>query len=514
MRVFLLFVIVLNVNLCFAQNKHKVFEYSEISPKTDKSKIYHLEIHGFYYKINELPTDIAEFKNLKSLTIKFQDSLTDITPLSNLTNLEKLTVSHCNGIESLKGIYNLKHLKNLNISFCELLTLPKKIKKITQLEHIRIGNLENEKHIKRIIPLKKLKSLDVYLNYKIPKAILKLKSLRKVRLSADSISDYESFKYLAQIDTLIFEQTKLDSIPKSFKYLKNLKYLDLHYSNNLTDLSNLKYTKQLEYLNLSSCDISEIPETFKEFKELKHLNISDNRKLSDYRSTEVLEHLTKLETLDISYSNISDIRPEILALKNLKSLKIGSVLQNFEGLEQLTNLTHLDLQENRGTGYMLPYEVSQLKKLKYLNLFDNDNLESLAGIENLSDLEELNLSFCPFESVPKYLIKLKKLKKLNLSFNKKIKRFDYLGKIEHLEELNIGFCNLKELPKEVYALKNLEILHFDYYKDGIDNKVFDDLKNIKEVYLNYSEDEAYVEIENLKKKYPNIKIHTFHRRAN
>ena len=255
----------------------------------------------------------------------------------------------------------------------------------------------------------------------------------------------------------------------------------------------------------------EIPIVFKELKRLKHLDISCNLKLGHQDAIINLKDLDALESLNVMHTNTSYIKPEILALKNLQTLKIGGNLQDFSDLKQLTNLTHLDLQENSYTGHYIPNELLQLSKLKSLNLFNNKNLKDFDGIEKLADLEALNLSFCTFESVPKQFAELRKLKELELSFNQNLENYNYLKELTALEELSIEFCGLKKIPKEVYTLKNLKTLHFDFYTDAIDYDALDALEHLQEIHINYLDDKDQSAIEILKKRYPNIKINSYNR---
>lgn len=513
MRCFLFYFLLLNVVLGFAQNKNKVYEYSEITKQLDKSKIYHLEFHGFFHNIKELPKDLHEFKNLKSLSVYYQNDLTDLQPISKLLKLEKLSLTSCANLIDLKGVFTLKNLRSLDISDCGSLILPRKIKKLKQLERLTLSGIKNPKNIRVLKQLKKLKSLNlgIYDLNTIPKAISNIESLQKINVTGSNITNYESFKYLSQIDTLLYNRSNFDTIPETFRYLSNLKYLDLYNSKNLTSLSNLKYTKQLEFLNLSSCNLVEIPIAFKELKRLKHLDISSNLKLGHQDALIHIKGLDALESLNVMHTNTSYIKPEILALKNIKILKIGGNLQDFSDLKQLTNLTHLELQENSYTGHYIPNEILQLSKLKSLNFFNSKNLKDFDGIEKLADLEALNLSFCAFESVPKQFGKLKKLKKLELSFNQNLENYNYLKELTALEELRIQFCGLKKIPKEVYTLKKLKTLHFDFYTDAIDYDAFDTFQYLQEIHINYLDDKDQSAIEILKKRYPNIKINSYNR---
>ena len=102
-------------------------------------------------------------------------------------------------------------------------------------------------------------------------------------------------------------------------------------------------------------------------------------------------------------------------LTKVTRLNLGrKQLTSAKGLEKLTQLTHLQLNDNQLTE--LPKGLEKLTQLKYLNLSDN-KLTDVKGLENLTQLKTLYLNFNKLTDVPKGLEKLTKLTKLDLADN-------------------------------------------------------------------------------------------------
>ncbi|MEL6179726.1 MAG: leucine-rich repeat domain-containing protein [Myxococcota bacterium] len=76
----------------------------------------------------------------------------------------------------------------------------------------------------------------------------------------------------------------------------------------------------------------------------------------------------------------------------------------------------------------------------------------------LTELTELNLSWCHFDSLPPGLSALAKLRKLDLSGNMLTALPDELWTLTELRELRIGVNQLAAFPKKVTALPNLKLL--------------------------------------------------------
>ena len=110
------------------------------------------------------------------------------------------------------------------------------------------------------------------------------------------------------------------------------------------------------------------------------------------------------------------------------------------GLGMLKELEELDLSHCGLEA--LPKEIGGLVMLKKMNLYDNERLELLpAGLWSLKKLEELDLFCCGLEALPEEIGKLAMLKKLNLKQNNKLQSLPAgLSQLQLLTTLNISRC--------------------------------------------------------------------------
>ena len=112
----------------------------------DKEKIFNLEeLHITSHNLTELPKEIGNLTNLKSLIIRCNNLLNELPKeIFNLINLEELHISSAILTELLKEIGILTNLKILDIKCYNLKELPKEIFNLINLEKLRIisNNLE------------------------------------------------------------------------------------------------------------------------------------------------------------------------------------------------------------------------------------------------------------------------------------------------------------------------------------------------------------------------------------
>lgn len=87
-------------------------------------------------------------------------------------------------------------------------------------------------------------------------------------------------------------------------------------------------------------------------------------------------------------------------------------------------------------------------------------------IFELTELTELNLSYCLLNTLPSDIAKLTRLKRLNLRGNMLTALPDALATLPHLEDLDIGNNELPEVPPILYKLPALKRLNIFYNRRG------------------------------------------------
>ena len=190
-------------------------------------------------------------KNLTSLNLS-GNKITDISPLSKLTSLEKLWLSK-NNIEDITPLAKLTKLKELYIEENKVQDISE-LTKLTNLENLWL-NKNNIKDISQLTKLTKLKELHMEeLQLKDISNISKLTNLEKLVLNKNNIEDITPLLSLAKLTHLSLFDNKIEDISK-LNRLTNLIYLNLN-KNKITDFSSLDFDKY-ETIFINGQQISE-----------------------------------------------------------------------------------------------------------------------------------------------------------------------------------------------------------------------------------------------------------------
>ncbi|XP_010434398.1 PREDICTED: inactive disease resistance protein RPS4-like [Camelina sativa] len=131
-------------------------------------------------------------------------------------------------------------------------------------------------------------------------------------------------------------------------------------------------------------------------------------------------------------------------------------LQSLSGLSMAKNLERLDL-EGCTSLVLLGSSIKQMNKLIYLNLRDCTSLESLPKGINLKSLKTLILSGC--SNLQEFQIISDNIGSLYLEGSAIEKVVEHIESLRNLILLNLKNCRrLKFLPKDLYKLKSLQEL--------------------------------------------------------
>ncbi|MCL2108747.1 MAG: leucine-rich repeat domain-containing protein, partial [Oscillospiraceae bacterium] len=231
------------------------------------------------------------------------NQISDVTPISNLTNLRNLTL----GENQITDISPLSELTNLT-----LLGLNKNpISDISPL-----GHLTN---------LTKLGLDDVQLDNLSP--LVNLTNLEYLNLSDTQIIDLSPLSELTNLNILNLRDNQISDIT-ALEGLSNLESLVL-WGNQISDISPLANLTNLIGLSLNGNKISDIS-PLANLTNLEHLGLSDNQ-ISDITP---ISNLTNLTNLYLQINQISDVS----TLSGLSSLEWLGLWSNPISNEQIDEL--------------------------------------------------------------------------------------------------------------------------------------------------------------------------------
>ncbi|MCM1060271.1 MAG: leucine-rich repeat domain-containing protein [Eubacterium sp.] len=241
---------------------------------------------------NENFNDISQLKrltlnNLTELIIEGRDcKINDINAISNFTNLTKFHILINNQISDISILSDLTNLEELTI-------IGGKISDISALE-----NLNN------------LKCLDLNRNQiRDISVISKLMKLEELDLSNNKINDISALKSLTNLKVLDLSNNQISDI-NNLNDLTILKFLNLR-GNQIYDINALKELTECEVLHLGANQIDNI-DALKNLTKLNALSINSNK----ITEIAVLNDMTSLTVLNlqknpISQKDVNDLKKEL-----------------------------------------------------------------------------------------------------------------------------------------------------------------------------------------------------------
>jgi Leucine-rich repeat (LRR) protein len=244
----------------------------------------------------------------------------------------------------------------------------------------------------------------------------------------------------------------------------------------------LEKLKGVEIINANSTSIDYIPENLKTLSSLKSLNLTWTK--LDYFPRVVFE-MPQLVSLDFAF------RDSIVT--------VDTLTHNFLKLPNLELLSLISCGLRR-----IPEPITELKRLKYLNLSQNSLRTLSINIGRLDSLIDLDLSQNKIEGLPNELRNLKFLEKLNLYDNSFTSFPISTCNLINLRELDLRYNDIRTLNQEILNLKNIENLDLSNNPNlNISKELAElinkNLSNLKTFYLvdtNHTEREK-VELTNI-----------------
>ena len=344
--------------------------------------------------------------------------ISDIKGLEFASNLRELHLS-INPITDLRPLSNLTNLGNLHLWALSPNTLTLNLRPLATLINLEVLSLGNSK-ISDIRPLESLKKLQL------------------LHLMHNHISDIRPLAGLTQLWTLSLEGNPITD----FTPLAGLNLRELNISNNptkISDISLLAELKQLRSLDLSNNDISDI-RPLSGLTQLQTLwtkgnPITDFTPLAGLNLTDLKYDVVEQPTpqIDLAEAWMPDstlrtaVRGEIgllpgvpLTRKKLQDASYinvaGKGISSITGLEFATNLRELDIRNNPITDLRPLANLTTLERLYLSDLFPNTPTLDLRPLASLINLEVLSLENTKVSDISP-LSGLKKLRDLNLLHN-------------------------------------------------------------------------------------------------
>ncbi|GJZ23761.1 Toll/interleukin-1 receptor domain-containing protein [Tanacetum coccineum] len=303
-----------------------------------------------------------------------------------------------------------------------------------QIEAIEFGHdIHRPKFIMLISKMKKLRWLRLTSwnseeNGEAPNCLSN--ELRYIEWDHYPASPFPDSFHATNLVFLILNESKQKLLWKGYKHLPQLKVLQLKFVKRLVSTPDFNGLPHLQTLELSDCyELEEIHPSLGNHRSLKYVHVSYCHKL---RMFPTIVRMEQLESLHIRFCHKSLVFPEIqanmecLVKLDVSNIQIDALLSSIG--ERCTNLKSLSLiycfilkclKEFGGSKgpEKTPFPLPLTRSLRKLDLrwcgFEDGEIQSHIG--ELSNLQDLNLSYCNFSKLHFSLSQLTRLKLLNLN---------------------------------------------------------------------------------------------------
>lgn len=334
----------------------------------------------------------AMCESITSLECIAEDNLISYSTVSTLTdlellpNLETLIINNLGFSLDTKGINKASKLKSVTLINCDLRDI-ERIGDISTLEYLKLYS-DTSDFVNDLSPLSNLTSL---------------KTLILDSVSEGDDTDLSFLSNLTSLEELCFF-SGYEYTPLPFESLPNLKKLTMLGDPNVifSQLNNSGLISSLEYLDIQNTDGIE-DDTIRNYvskcqnAQFLHLDL-DSSITSPVTSLSGLGELQNLESLDLNNNNAFEIPcseyAELSKLSNLKELIIHSSIDSYEFLNGMNSLEYLtiSLKDEMSIG-----SFSELPNLKQLTINSGSGFYTGSGIDisdigKFSSLEKLYYS--------------------------------------------------------------------------------------------------------------------------
>ncbi len=369
---------------------------SELNPLSELSELVELNIS------NTLIEDLSPIRNLKKLEILdcSGSKVIDIGSIRYISSLKELNLSN-NGIDNINAIRSLKRIHKLDLSGSSVVQLDP-ISELTNLSHLKISNTE----ITTLNPLSGLRHLsDLNISNSKIKSLISIDSLYSIQnLNIDStlITNLEPITNLLQLSILQANNTEISNLsPLNNHSSLKVIYCDnsrvgMNEANKFMDINPgclVIYNSQelVNWWHGLSKEWQTIFKTTYNFaepitKEKLHVLINQTTlsiaNNNEILSLEPLSMLHRLEILEMQNTNVTDLSP-LSGLNNLEIINLKNTeVSSLESFNTLHNLKQINIEETEIN------DISPLVNSKKLDNIYCDN--SNVTIDNIVKFKESN----------------------------------------------------------------------------------------------------------------------------
>lgn len=463
---------------------------------TDETKIRFASenFEKYVSKISGIETNDLKFKWMKNQkSLKINDAsitnLYDLVFFPNLINLE------INGL-TLKNLDGIENCKNLKAIYCySIVDDLSKVEYLKNLDTIFITNLQNfDNAIDSLKGLEKLKNLSISGNITV-KSMKRIEELNNslvyITLSNVGIEKIEGLKKFTNLKSINLTNNNIKDITPiaDIASINNITGLYLDGNKNISGNRSDYTKKELEKIN----KIGEIldrdgeivlgVEQFRLFTNYKNVKLN----YKSLTSLEMFEGMTNLNKLDLAGNAITleDEKSQniLKSMKNLRSLNLfqNKKLANIKPINELSSLTDLNLSSTRTFNLA---DIEDILSNVSLSV-DNSTFQTIVNCD-ANKITSLKMSWAPIQDIPD-MSNLTKLKYLQINNSSSINSLDTIAKLESLEVLILNRDSLHNKMFDFSRLTNLNNLSLEgnsLWSEDL-NKL-KSLKNNKNLNLNLS----------------------------
>ena len=463
---------------------------------TDETKIRFASenFEKYVSKISGIATNDLKFKWMKNQkSLKINDAsitnLYDLVFFPNLINLE------INGL-TLKNLDGIENCKNLEAIYCySIVDDLSKVEYLKNLDMIFITNLQNfDNAIDSLKGLEKLKNLSISGNITV-KSMKRIEELNNslvyITLSNVGIEKIEGLKKFTNLKSINLTNNNIKDITPiaDIASINNITVLYLDGNKNISGNRSDYTKKELEKINKigeildRDGEISLGVEQFRLFTNYKNVKLN----YKSLTSLEMFEGMTNLNKLDLAGNAITleDEKSQniLKSMKNLRSLNLfqNKKLANIKPINELSSLTDLNLSSTRTFNLA---DIEDILSNVSLSV-DNSTFQTIVNCD-ANKITSLKMSWAPIQDIPD-MSNLTKLKYLQINNSSSINSLDTIAKLESLEVLILNRDSLHNKMFDFSRLTNLNNLSLEgnsLWSEDL-NKL-KSLKNNKNLNLNLS----------------------------